>query len=80
MVILGPIADIAMQKLSTDMPEQFQIAGEGFGDLSQLRGGGGETSPRSSDPSPQALLTKPCACSEKLVLALARAACLGESG
>ncbi|KAL7992983.1 hypothetical protein Chor_017239 [Crotalus horridus] len=27
-VILGPIADIAMQKLSTEMPDQFQIAGE----------------------------------------------------
>uniref|UniRef100_A0A8C6VHG6 Tight junction protein 3 n=1 Tax=Naja naja TaxID=35670 RepID=A0A8C6VHG6_NAJNA len=25
-VILGPIADIAMQKLSTEMPDQFQIA------------------------------------------------------
>ncbi|XP_014804481.1 PREDICTED: tight junction protein ZO-3 [Calidris pugnax] len=25
-VILGPIADIAMQKLSTEMPEQFEIA------------------------------------------------------
>lgn len=28
MVILGPVADIAMQKLTAEMPDQFEIAGE----------------------------------------------------
>ena len=27
-VILGPVADIAMQKLTAEMPDQFEIAGE----------------------------------------------------
>lgn len=27
-VILGPVADIAMKKLTTEMPEEFEIAGE----------------------------------------------------
>lgn len=27
-VILGPVADIAMQKLTAEMPEQFEIAGK----------------------------------------------------
>lgn len=26
-VILGPVADIAMQRLTAEMPEQFEIAG-----------------------------------------------------
>lgn len=27
-VILGPVADIAMQKLTAEMPDEFEIAGE----------------------------------------------------
>ena len=27
-VILGPVADIAMQKLTAEMPDQFEIAGK----------------------------------------------------
>lgn len=28
MVILGPVADIAMKRLTAEMPDQFEIAGE----------------------------------------------------
>ena len=33
MVILGPVADIAMQKLTAEMPDKFEIAGEKLGPL-----------------------------------------------
>uniref|UniRef100_A0A8C2QW49 Tight junction protein 3 n=1 Tax=Capra hircus TaxID=9925 RepID=A0A8C2QW49_CAPHI len=32
-VILGPVADIAMQKLTAEMPDKFEIAGEKLGPL-----------------------------------------------
>lgn len=35
-VILGPVADIAMQKLTAEMPDQFEIAGEKPGSLATL--------------------------------------------
>ena len=35
-VILGPVADIAMQKLTAEMPDQFEIAGEKPGSLAIL--------------------------------------------
>lgn len=35
-VILGPVADIAMQKLTAEMPDQFEIAGENTGPTAAL--------------------------------------------
>lgn len=36
-VILGPVADIAMKRLTTEMPEQFEIAGETRGTAAGVR-------------------------------------------
>lgn len=36
MVILGPVADIAMQKLMAEMPDRFEIAGEKPGPIATL--------------------------------------------
>lgn len=41
MVILGPVADIAMQKLTAEMPDQFEIAGENTGPTAALLWGAG---------------------------------------
>lgn len=41
MVILGPVADIAMQKLTAEMPDQFEIAGENTGPTAALLLGAG---------------------------------------
>lgn len=35
--ILGPVADIAMQKLTAEMPDEFEIAGEKPGPLATSR-------------------------------------------
>ena len=40
-VILGPVADIAMQKLTAEMPDQFEIAGKKTGPSRALLAGRG---------------------------------------